>query len=215
MNTLRNPAAGVAAVLMTAFFAAPASARCVAPGAQPANAKAGLFARAKWPAATTSPSKAQATGASDADVASAAQTPTPVGLWYAQFRVDGQLVDDGYDMWLSDGMEVLNDSVAPSTGAVCLGIWTQTGPNTYTLKHPSWTFDETGANLTGIVMISETITLSVDGNSYKGKGSTDIYDLTGNPVAHFDFAIAADRITSNFQPTAGGIPGLPLSILNR
>ena len=215
MKTFRNSAAGVAAFLLTALFAAPASARCVAPGAQPARANAGLFARAKWPAAAASLPNRPASAATDRGAAAVASTPTPVGLWYTQFRVDGQLVDDGFDVWLSDGVEILNDSVAPSTGAVCVGIWTQTGPNTYTLKHPSWAFDDTGMNLIGIVMINETITVSVDGSSYQGKGSTDIYDLPGNAVAHFDFTIAADRITGNFQPTAGGIPGLPLSILNR
>jgi hypothetical protein len=132
-----------------------------------------------------------------------------------QYRVGGQMIADGFDVWLSDGIEILNDSGAPAQGAVCMGIWTKTGPFTYTLKHPSWIFDDTGVNLIGLFIISETDTISVDGNHVAGKGTTDLYDLTGNLLDHGEYTVSGDRVTANNQPTAGGIPGLPLSILNR
>jgi hypothetical protein len=116
-----------------------------------------------------------------------------VGLWTATFTSGGQTVDVAFDAWHSDGIEVLNDYTNPIEGNVCLGVWTQTGPRTFKLKHPSWAFDTTGT-LVGTVLIRETVTLGLDGNSYKGNYSYDIYDTTGAFVTELTGTVAATRI---------------------
>src|SRR5262249_31690758 len=57
--------------------------------------------------------------------------PTIVGLWDMQVIIDGQVVDAGFDQFHADGNEVLNDTPPPATGAVCLGVYAQTGKRTF------------------------------------------------------------------------------------
>jgi hypothetical protein len=57
-----------------------------------------------------------------------------VGLWKITFTSGGQVVDQGFDAWHSDGLEVLNDTPPPATGNVCLGVFAQTGHCTFKLK---------------------------------------------------------------------------------
>ncbi len=52
--------------------------------------------------------------------------------------------DEGFDLWNADGTEILNDSTSSLAGNVCLGVWARTGEISYTLKHPSWVYDEAG-----------------------------------------------------------------------
>ena len=117
-----------------------------------------------------------------------------VGLWLTTFTSQGQIVDQGFDMWTSDGLEVLNDTPPPATGNVCLGTWVRISPSTYLLKHPSWTFDEAG-NLNGTAIIRETIIVDAVSNTYKGTFTIDIMTLSGNPIQHFNGTIAGTRIT--------------------
>jgi hypothetical protein len=131
---------------------------------------------------------------SQAHTAQASDPVSIVGLWRVTFVSDGEVVDEGFDMWHSDGTEVLNDTPAPASGNVCLGVWTATGPLTFSLKHPSWTFDDAG-NLTGTSVIREQVTLSADGNSFKGPVTVDVFDLSGNQILHLDGEIMAERIT--------------------
>ncbi len=130
-----------------------------------------------------------AIAASSAPAASA----SIVGLWKATFISGGQVVDVGFDVWHSDGTEILNDYTNPIEGNVCLGVWKQTGPRTYKLKHPAWLFDGTGA-LLGTAMIHATVTLSADGNSYAGSYTYDIYDTSGAFVEEFPGELKATRI---------------------
>lgn len=120
-----------------------------------------------------------------------------VGLWNSTFTSGGQVVDQGFDQWNSDGTEVLNDDPAPATGNVCLGVYVKSGPATFKLKHPSWTFDANG-NLTGTAIIREQVTVAHDGNTYKGTFTVDIYDIPGNHLTQFGGTIAAQRITVDF-----------------
>lgn len=141
------------------------------------------------------------------------------GYWYVRFVVDGQLVDDGFDIWHSDGTEALNDTSAPSTGNVCLGIWARTAPFTYVLKHPSWIFDDAGVNVAAIAIISERITLATDGRTFSGTSTITVYDLTGNVVQQLSSDVTGERIIATDNPAdstvTSGIPGLPPSILQR
>ena len=125
---------------------------------------------------------------------SEAQPVSIVGLWQITFYYEGQVVDVGFDVWHTDGTELLNDTPPPATGNVCVGVWTQTGKNTYKLKHPSWTFDSNG-NLTGTAVIRENITLSPGGNKFTGTYTISYYDTSGNPAGSFDGQVQATRIT--------------------
>ena len=116
-----------------------------------------------------------------------------VGLWSVTFYSSGVVVDQAFDAWHSDGTEILNDFTDPIEGNVCLGVWTQAGPQTFKLKHPSWTFDTTG-NLTGTAYILETVTVGPGGNEYEGPYSISFYDTSGNPTGSFTGNIKAYRI---------------------
>ena len=116
-----------------------------------------------------------------------------VGLWNVTFYSADVLVDQAFDAWHSDGTEILNDFTDPIEGNVCLGVWTQTGPQTFKLKHPSWTFDING-NLTGTAYILETVTVGPGGNAYEGPYSINLFDTMGNPVGSYAGVIKAERI---------------------
>jgi hypothetical protein len=118
-----------------------------------------------------------------------------VGLWLTTFTSGGQTVDQGFDVWTSDGTEFLNDTPPPATGNVCFGVWQKTGPNTFVLKHPSWTFDGQG-NLNGTAIIRETVSVDMNLNSFKGTFSVDLYTLNNVNVGHFTGTISATRITA-------------------
>jgi hypothetical protein len=126
----------------------------------------------------------------------AGQTGAPiVGLWFIRFYSGNVVVDEAFDAWTSDGLEILNDFTNPVQDNVCLGVWTQTG-QTYKLKHPSWTFDTAG-NLTGTAVISETLMVGADSNSFSGSYIVDLYDTSGSPVGQYQGAVKAIRIVSN------------------
>ena len=121
-----------------------------------------------------------------------------VGLWKATFTSGGMTVDEGFDAWNSDGTEILNDDPPPAAGNICLGVWVRSGPMTYKLKHPSWTYDPTTGMVNGTAIIRETITLAPNGNSYHGVFTIDFFDLSNNPQGSFNGTVAATRITVDF-----------------
>ncbi len=137
-------------------------------------------------AASSNHAQAQARG-------SAASTSV-VGLWMVNFVSQGEIVDQGFDSWSSDGTEILNDDPPPSTGNVCVGTWVKIAPSTYLLKHPSWTFDDAG-NVNGLAIIRETITVDPSGMTYKGTFTLDLVTLSGNPIQNFSGTLSATRIT--------------------
>jgi hypothetical protein len=128
------------------------------------------------------------------DAAGSSAANSVVGLWMVNFVSEGQIVDQGFDSWSADGTEILNDDPPPSTGNVCLGTWIRTAPNSYLLKHPSWTFDDAG-NVNGMAIIRETITVDPSGMTYKGTFTLDLVTLSGNPIQSFSGTISATRIT--------------------
>jgi hypothetical protein len=142
-----------------------------------------------------------------------ATAPTIVGLWHSVLLADPKggyntagpnVIDEGFEIWHADGTEVLNDISAPVTGNVCFGVWSQTGPLTYQLKHPTWIFDETSTQVIGIGTIAEQVTLDANGNSFSGTSTFDILDLTGANIVHFSAAVLGERINSDgqlYQPT--------------
>jgi hypothetical protein len=119
-----------------------------------------------------------------------------VGLWNVTFISGGEVVDQAFDAWHSDGTEILNDYTDPIEGNVCLGVWAQTGAQSFKLKHPSWTFDTNG-NLTGTAIIYEAITVGLGGNEYAGPYSISFFDTSGNPVGTYSGTVKANRVTIN------------------
>ena len=118
-----------------------------------------------------------------------------VGLWHVKYYSGGVEIDNAFDAWTSDGLEILNDYTDPIEDNVCLGVWSQSG-ETYRLRHPSWTFDTSG-NLTGIAVIAELVTVASDGNSYSGTYSINLFDTAGNPVGTYQGTLKAERITAD------------------
>jgi hypothetical protein len=116
-----------------------------------------------------------------------------VGLWHITFTSGGQVVDQGFDAWHSDGLEVLNDTPPPATGNVCLGTYTLS-KGVFKLLHPSWTFDDTGT-LNGTAIIRERVTLDPAGDSFHGTYTLDFFDLSGNNLGHYTGQVTAQRIT--------------------
>jgi hypothetical protein len=192
-----------AAFAFAAIFTTSAAAKC---GPQK-SANAALLARMQPLMMKVQPKRA----VNPDDAAAPAAEPSITGLWSIQVTAEGQLVDAGFDMWMSDGTEILNDFTAPAAGAVCIGTWTKTAPFTYSLKHPTYIFDESNVNLIGVGIIRETITLDRTGNSYTGTTTFDLYDLLGNPLDHEVSQVAGLRVVVPDDRTQTvGIPGLPV-----
>jgi hypothetical protein len=121
-----------------------------------------------------------------------------VGLWHVLFVSGGQPFDEGYDVWHSDGTEILNDTAPPQpangAGTICLGVYKKTGLRSYKLRHPFWIFDAT-ATLVGTGVFLENVTLNLTGNSYAGSFEFITYDLNGNLTFDATGELKAERIT--------------------
>jgi len=154
------------------------------------------------PDALSAPQPALSQSAQEGTAASAAKPKdlndsfSIVGLWNVNFVSGGVSVDQGFDLWNSDGTEILNDTPPPATGNVCLGVWTKTGPISYKLKHPSWTFDA-GGNLNGTAVIRETITHGAGADSFQCPFTVDVFDLNGKNLMHLEGTITGIRITTD------------------
>jgi hypothetical protein len=116
-----------------------------------------------------------------------------VGLWHVEFKVNGQTIQEAYQLWNAGGTEVHNPNVDPRGGTVCLGVWTQSG-QTYTLAHRVWNYDTTGDFL-GTIHLSETLTLDKTGNTMKGSFTSAFYDPTGHFVNKVTGNVTGRRIS--------------------
>lgn len=204
MKSLSQAKAVITAVVLSALTAVSAAAMCGAtqkqnPAAYQLAAKAFRDMQARQPSRL----------ARYTEAAQAATAQSIAGFWHTAFLVDPQggyftagpnVFDEGFDAWHADGTETLNDISPPPTGNVCLGAWTQTGTNTYLLKHPTWLFDENNVKVIGVGTFIEKVTLDGSGNSYSGTVSLDAFDLTGAPLFHFDGTVTAERIAADTQP---------------
>jgi hypothetical protein len=138
-------------------------------------------------------------------------TPNPLstitGLWDVKDYYQGQLIDEYFDTWNSDGNEFFIDATDPIEGNVCQGTWLQIAPpsaiqparsRTYKLKHVAWGFDKQG-DLQYLALFHDTITLSTDGKSFTGTEDVYIYDLDGHLVNEYlGDVLHARRITVDF-----------------
>lgn len=104
--------------------------------------------------------------------------PSIVGLWHVKFLVDGQVIQEAFQIWNQGGTEVHNPNV-PSGGGVCLGTWKQVG-RTFKLVHRVWLYPPLSMTFLGLINVSETLTLSDNGNTQTGTFIEDFYDPSGN-----------------------------------
>jgi hypothetical protein len=110
-----------------------------------------------------------------------------VGLWHIQFTVGDQTISEAYQLWNAGGTEVHNPNVDPRSGNVCLGVWKHAPHGAFKLTHRVWSYDTNG-NFMGTIHLSETVTLSHDGNAHSGSFTLDFFDPSGN----FQFEVAGD-----------------------
>ena len=141
-----------------------------------------------------------------------------VGMWNGSFVSDGvppNPVPAGVEtdfatvQWHDDGTELMiSGGRAPSTGDVCMGVWTQTGRFTYKLKHIAlaWVSSDTPpsmggpgpspAQFLGPAIIQEVVTLNRAGNSYAGNFSIDQYNADESAVlVHLSGTVTGTRVT--------------------
>jgi hypothetical protein len=118
-----------------------------------------------------------------------------VGLWYVQFTIAGNVIQDAYQLWNAGGTEVHNPNVDPRGGNVCLGVWKRAaGTNTYTLTHRVWNYDTAG-NWLGTINLRETLTVGGGGNSHSGSFTLDFYDTSGNFQMELTGSVTGERIS--------------------
>lgn len=111
------------------------------------------------------------------------ETMVSDGTAYPGVVPNGMTIDFGTTQWHSDGTEFLiSGGRAPSTGDVCMGVWEQVGPNTFSLKHVALPYNSSDSNppvvpavFVGPSIIKENVTVSRSGNSYEGTFTIDQY----------------------------------------
>jgi hypothetical protein len=118
------------------------------------------------------------------------------GLWQVTYSSGGEAVDMAFEVFHSDGTEMLNDITAPAEGNVCLGVWVQTDAKTYRLTHPSWVFDANG-NLTGTAIFDVTIVMG-SADTFSGTYSLTYYDTHGTKGTVYTGTLTATRVLPNY-----------------
>ena len=177
---------------LCAAFASRAEAQCGL-SMRHGNGHAALNAAAlagSQPTIPATASIAQEPSSNDGDDA------TIVGLWDVKFISEGQIVDEGFDQYHSDGLEILNDTPPPATGNVYLGVYEKTGARTLKLRHPSWLFDATNTTVIGRATILENVKLDRGGRTFTGTFTVQLRDLFGNSLGpDITGQLKGDRIT--------------------
>jgi hypothetical protein len=128
-----------------------------------------------------------------------ANKPAPINI------PDGAPVDGGNTTWFADGNEITYSGVRdPTTGAVCMGVWKQTGEWTYELNHIGLSWNPPGnaagapVGPGGPAFIKQYVTLARDGNSYTGTFTITQLGPDGKTLALpgvITGTIAAPRVT--------------------
>ena len=116
-----------------------------------------------------------------------------VGLWYVQFTVGGQTIQEAFQNWNHGGTEVHNPNVDPRGGNVCLGTWVKTPGGALKLAHRVWSYDTNG-NFLGTIHLSETVYLTHNGNVQTGSFKLDFYDPDGNFQTEVAGSVIGQRI---------------------
>lgn len=195
-----------------------ASAGCGAPGVMPSEgwlnlptAISGDYFAGAVSAAVYRPGSERLSRVSDNDDRHSAGI---VGTWRFNLVSDGNAypvpipygapVDFGTQQWHSDGTEfIISGGRAPSSGDVCMGVWEQTGPRTYQMKHIALAYlssDSTPAaspaKYLGPAILHEKVVLSASGKSFEGTFTIDQYakdEVT--LIEHISGKVIASRFT--------------------
>jgi hypothetical protein len=152
---------------------------------------------------------------SDEEYGSAFFRPGITGLWAFKYISKGNLktlnipdgapIDGGNTIFFADGNEMTYSGVRdPNTGAVCLGIWKQTGEHSYVLNHIGLSWNPPG-NSQGLpvgpggpAFIKQFLTLDRNGNSYSGTFTINQLLPDGKTTAVLiKGLIVATRVTIN------------------
>lgn len=142
--------------------------------------------------------------------------PSIVGMWHVTFTaqtmggsaIPNTVIDNALVVWHSDKTEIMNSVRPPQDGDFCMGVWEKTGILKYKLNHYAWFGNAYPTNPPteigppdGPTHITETVTLTPDGNHYSGQFTLDAYDTSGNIATSFTGVLAATRITINTKPS--------------
>jgi hypothetical protein len=145
--------------------------------------------------------------ARDMRSAMAGKTPSLVGMWSFQFIsqgnttrtppiADGTQLNFGYTQFHSDETEILNAGArSPAQQNFCLGVWQDTGNNTYQVNHFALNYNATTGALIGRIIVIEKITVSPGGTLLSGTFVETVYDVNGNQTDHLTGQVTAQRIT--------------------
>ena len=117
-----------------------------------------------------------------------------VGMWYIQFVVNGQAIQEAFQNWNLGGTEVHNPNVDPRTSNVCLGTWVKTSSGAFRLVHRVWSYDGNG-NFLGQIHLHETVHLKNGGSEQAGSFTLDFYDPDGN----FQMEVAGNVVGQRIQ----------------
>ena len=122
-----------------------------------------------------------------------------VGLWMTDLLLgDGpDRYDRAFQQFHDGGTEtMLSNSLPPSLGNVCLGIWRAVGPHTYEVKHVAWNWNPDGS-LAGTFLLVIRLDVEDGGTSYAGSWSADSFDTSDQliPELHAEGIARARRIT--------------------
>jgi len=134
-----------------------------------------------------------------------------VGMWHVIFTaqtmnnspIPATVIDNSVVVWHRDGTEIMNSSRPAQDGNFCLGVWTRTGKLTYYLNHIPWAGNDPEnapggiGNPQGGGQLTESVTLSPDGNSYHGHFTLDAFDTSGKLTVSFTGELKAKRITTS------------------
>lgn len=131
---------------------------------------------------------------SSSSASTSANNPSIVGFWHIRFVVGDQTIQEAYQIWNFGGTEVHNPNVDPRGGSVCLGGWAQGPQRNFKLTHRVWSYDGSG-NFMGTIHLTESVTLSDNGNSQTGSFTLNIYDPDGNLVNTVPGTVVGERIT--------------------
>ncbi len=122
-----------------------------------------------------------------------------VGLWSVSLMSGGNQVDWGYSEWHPDGTEIMNSGGhTPASGNFCLGVWRQSGPNHYHLKHFPLAYDPGTGALAAKIILTEDVAVQQGGQSFTGSFTEDVYDPTGTTLLqHIAGTITGHRVEPN------------------
>jgi hypothetical protein len=118
-----------------------------------------------------------------------------VSLWHVNYTDStGAPFLESFKMWHRDGTEIDSANFPPAMSNFCLGVWKHAGRRTVQLSHVGWNFTPDG-NSDGFITMTETETVSPDGNTYQGVFDYKQFDNNGNLVLEVTGTQIAKRIT--------------------